>query len=72
MEPILQIHENGHCTIITVNEDETTNLNPLVPGQFDKARRLLPDDLYEQVESLWTDEVIGAWKESLKEEQTDA
>jgi hypothetical protein len=37
----------------------------LAPGQFDRARELLSNDLYTQVCQLWTPEVVQAYLASL-------
>ena len=35
----------------------------LVPGQFERAREILSVELYEKVQSMWSDEVVRSWRQ---------
>lgn len=59
------IMPDGCCTAVTMNGEGNKHYIGLMPGQFDQARKILPDDLYAQIEALWTPEVIMAWKAGL-------
>ena len=51
------IEFNGQETVLE-NHRET-----LVPGQFERAREILPDNQYNAVLALWTGVVVAAWME---------
>lgn len=37
----------------------------LAPGQFDRTKEILPENLYNAVKSIWTDDVVKSWEEKL-------
>jgi len=51
------IEFNGQETVLE-NHQET-----LVPGQFERAKEILPDNQYNAVLALWTGVVTAAWME---------
>ena len=61
---ITDISETGCFSVLTVT-DQGNHREALSPGQFDRARKILPDDLYDQVCKIWTDEVVQVFKDSL-------
>jgi hypothetical protein len=64
---ITDIAPNGSFSVLT--ETETgLHREALAPGQFERAREILPDELHEQACGIWTDEVVQAWKELASED----
>lgn len=64
---ITDVAKNGCISVLTASE-EGNHREALTPLQFDRAREILPEDLFQEVAELWTDEVVQAYKDSLPKE----
>jgi len=56
------------CISVLTQTENGNHREALIPGQFERAREILPDDLYAEVEALWTTEVVEAWEKQVAEE----
>ncbi|WRS27294.1 hypothetical protein U6B65_13325 [Oscillospiraceae bacterium MB08-C2-2] len=71
------ISDTGTCSILIREIDPETfeaqnHREALVPGQFERAMEMLPDNLYAVMEALWTPEVIAAWQQKQTEMKEQA
>lgn len=41
----------------------------LTPGHFERAKEILTDSLYTEIEKLWTPEIIATWKQKQSEQE---
>ena len=72
---ITDINSNGTVSVLTqtyaeYNSQEIilgNHREALVPGQFERAREILPDNQYNAVVALWTREVIEAYRSLMAE-----
>jgi len=72
---ITGINSNGTISVLTqtyaeYNSQEIilgNHREALVPGQFERAREILPDNQYNAVVALWTREVIEAYRSLMAE-----
>ena len=55
---------DGCCSLRHDNPDGTYTRLGVVPGDFDQVKAFAPE-LLPEFESIWTDEVIQAYKDSL-------
>ena len=70
MEVYFETFSNYVISVVTPLE-QGEHREALVPGQFDRAREVLPDDKYHEVCELWTTEVVQKYKESLPLPQSE-
>lgn len=68
----IQIDEITNKVLVFTPTDQGISQEELVPGEFDSARKLLSDDLYAELEELWTPEVIQRHKDSFAPEPIEA
>jgi len=61
---VTDINIDGTLSVLMQTE-AGNHREALVPGQFDRAKEILPDDLYQQVEALWTEEIVTAYQAKL-------
>jgi len=67
---LTDINPNGTLSVLSqeLNEDGTeisnTHREALIPGDFNRAHAILPEDLYKQVYDLWTPEIVQAYEDS--------
>lgn len=52
---------DGTFSVLTISDTGSRHREALVPGQWDRARIILTDALYAQVQKMWTDAVVSAW-----------
>lgn len=57
----IYIEYNGQETILENHRESLT------PGQFERAKKILPDNQYAAIEALWTDEIVTAYQASIAE-----
>jgi len=61
---VTDVTADGAISVL-MQTDTSNHREALVPGQFDRAKEILPDDLYQQVEALWTEEIVTAYQAKL-------
>jgi len=71
---ITDINADGEISVLTqtyieFNGQETILENhreALVPGQFSRAKEVLPDNQYAAIEALWTNEIVMAYQSKIE------
>ena len=56
------------CFSVLSNTEGVPHREALMPGQWERAKEILPDELLAQVEKIWTPKVVEKW-ERLQEQE---
>lgn len=65
----IQYDENKTVYYVDTEKDGEERRGSILPGQIERAKKILTPELYDEVAALWTSDVIAAWDQKQAESE---